>query len=140
MLALERTKINFNKKLFNPNFWHVIKDMADIRIRFIWLYGGSSSAKTYSIVQAILFYTLKENVDTIVFRKTNSSIEKSVYKDFTTVISEWGLRDLFKPIKSPFSIKCSNGSVIDFGGMDDPEKIKGISQYKRVDCNEISAF
>jgi hypothetical protein len=24
--------------------------------------------------------------------------------------------------------------------MDDPEKIKGISQYKRVYCNEMSAF
>ena len=47
---------------------------------------------------------------------------------------------MFKATKSPFKIKCANGAVIDFGGMDDPEKIKGISQYKRVYCNEISAF
>ena len=114
--------------------------MANKVWRFIWLYGGSSSAKTYSIVQAILYNTLKEGSDTIVFRKTNASIERTVYKDFVTVIDDWNLRELFKPIKSPFQIRCANGAVIDFAGMDDPEKIKGISQYKRVYCNEISAF
>lgn len=132
--------INFNKLLFNPNFWHLIEAMVDKALRFIWLYGGSSSAKTYSIVQAILYYTLKEKSDTIVFRKTDSSIEKTVYKDFKTVIEDWNLGEVFKVYKSPKQIRCNNGAVIDFAGMDDPEKIKGISQYKRVYCNEISAF
>ncbi len=134
------TKVNFNPELFNPNFWHLIDAMGKPEYRYIWLYGGSSSAKTYSAVQAILFSTLKEKTDTIVFRKTDSSIEKTVYKDFKTVIADWGLNEIFRVLKSPKQIRCANGAVIDFAGMDDPEKIKGISQYKRVYNNEISAF
>jgi PBSX family phage terminase large subunit len=138
---LENEEIEFNVELFNPNFWHCIDAMSDLKIRFIWLYGGSSSAKTYSIVQAILYDALYSGPDTIVFRKTDASIEKTVYKDFKTVISTWELEDEFKVLKSPKQIRCvSTGAVIDFAGMDDPEKIKGISQYKRVYCNEISAF
>lgn len=134
-------KIDFNPKLFNPNFWHLKEHMADKNIRFIWLYGGSSSSKTYSGVQAILYSTLMEGSDTLVFRKTSNSIEKSIYKDFITIIGHWKMTDYFRCTKNPFRVKCiSNGAVIDFAGMDDPEKIKGISQYKRIYNNEISAF
>jgi phage terminase large subunit len=137
---LENEEIEFNPELFNPNFWHLIDAMSNNQFRFIWLYGGSSSAKTYSIVQAILFDALQNGTDTIVFRKTDASIEKTVYKDFKTVIENWDMPDDFRILKSPKQIRCSSGAIIDFAGMDDPEKIKGISQYKRVYCNEISAF
>lgn len=137
---MTKTKINFNTKLFNPNFWHLTEAMNNHDLRFIWLYGGSSSAKTYSIAQAIIKSTLQEGSDTIVFRKQNNSLEKTVYKDFLTVISKWNMWEFFTKKKNPYQIRCANGSVIDFAGMDDPEKIKGISQYKRVYCNEISAF
>lgn len=133
-------EIEFNPELFNPNFWHLRDAMNNTQYRFIWLYGGSSSAKTYSTVQAILIDALENCVDTIVFRKTDASVEKTVYKDFKTVIDDWEMNDEFRVLKSPKQIRCSNGAVIDFAGMDDPEKIKGISQYKRVYCNEISAF
>ena len=39
------------------------------------------------------------------------------------------------------SIRCIyNGAKIDFSGLDDPEKIKGISNYKRVQLEEFSEF
>jgi len=132
--------IEFNPELFNPNFWHLREAMTDEQIRFIWLVGGSSSGKTYETVQAILYDALENGTDTLVFRKTDASIEKTVYKDFCTVIDNWDAIDEFKILKSPKQIRCCSGAVIDFAGMDDPEKIKGISQYKRVYCNEVSAF
>jgi len=132
--------IEFNPESFNPNFWHLYELLPDWKVRYIWLYGGSSSSKTYSTVQAILFFTIKEAEDTLVFRKTHNSIEKTVYKDFLSVIDSWDMGKYFKPTRNPMRIKCVNGAVIDFAGMDDPEKIKGISQYKRVYANEISSF
>jgi PBSX family phage terminase large subunit len=133
-------EIEFSPELFNPNFWHLTDLMKRPSVRFIWLYGGSSSGKTFSTVQAILIDTITNCNDTIVFRKQNKSIERTVYKDFKTIIEQWELSSFFKCVKSPFQIRCVNGAVIDFGGMDDSEKIKGISQYQRVYCNEVSAF
>jgi len=134
--------INFNPELFNPNFWHLHEHMRDPNIRFIWMYGGSSSSKTYSGVQAILYTTLRDKCDSLVFRKTKNAIENSIFKDFTTIIeNDWiDISHAFKITRNPLRIRCMNGAVIDFGGMDDPEKIKGISQYKYIYNNEISAF
>lgn len=139
-MANNSPSIEFSPKLFNPNFWHLQEMFAKTSVRYMWFYGGSSSSKTFSVAQAIIKDTLDFGNDTIIFRKQANSIEKTVYKDFVTIIKAWGLSELFKCIKSPYQIRCVNGGLIDFSGMDDPEKIKGISQYKRVYCNEVSAF
>jgi phage terminase large subunit len=107
--------------------------------RFIFAYGGSSSAKSYSIAQIILVYCcLIEGTDTLVFRKVSANIKKTIYKDFETIIQKLGLESYFT--LQELKIKCYNGSVIDFSGIDDPEKIKGISNYKRVFLEELSEF
>lgn len=107
--------------------------------RFIFAYGGSSSAKTHSVVQAVLILgCLIEGSDTIVFRKVSNTIKKSIYKDFKLMIKNMGLESYFTVLD--FQIRCYNGSVIDFSGVDDPEKIKGISNYKRVVLEELSEF
>lgn len=134
-------KITFNHKLFNPNFWHVLDSMKDETIRFIGLIGGSSSAKTYSTAQAIIYDSIQSpNTFTLCFRKQGNTIEKTIYQDCVKIIGDWNLWSLARKTKSPYKIVFFNGSVIDFSGMDDPEKIKGISQYKRVYLNEMSSF
>lgn len=131
--------IIFNKFLFNPNYWHLLKELQDPTRRFIIAYGGSSSAKSYSMAQVIcVFCCLTECTDTMVFRKVSATIKKSIYKDFETIIKDFKLEAYFT--LQDFKIKCYNGSVIDFGGVDDPEKIKGISNYKRVLLEELSEF
>lgn len=129
----------FSRRLFNPNFYHILTEMKSAERRFLFCYGGSSSAKSYSIAQAILLYCcLIEKSDTLVFRKVSNTIEKTIFKDFKTIISNLGLEDYFEVQR--LRIKCYNGSVIDFSGIDDPEKIKGISSYKRVFLEEVSEF
>lgn len=131
--------ITFNKKLFNPNYWHLLKEMQDVTRRFIICYGGSSSAKSYSIAQVIaVFACLTEGTDTMVFRKVGATVRKSIFKDFKTIIKSFDLDQYFTVLD--LQIRCYNGAVIDFGGVDDPEKIKGISNYKRVFLEELSEF
>ena len=80
---MSRIKLTFNYKKFNPNFHHLEKEFRDVYRRFIWLYGGSSSAKTYSVAQAVLIIgCLIEKSDTLVFRKVSSTIDESIYKMF----------------------------------------------------------
>jgi phage terminase large subunit len=137
--ASRAEKLTFSRRLFNPNFYHLVTEMRDTSRRFIFPYGGSSSAKTFSTVQGILIQgNLVEKSNTIVFRKVSATIRKSIKKDFERIIKDYGLEYYFEI--QDFTIKCYNGSFIDFSGMDDSEKIKGISSYKRVMLEELSEF
>ena len=131
-------EIDFNPALFNPIYWHIRKYSADPSIRFILIYGGSSAAKTYSVVQATLMDTMTERDRYMVCRKIGSDIEESIYSDFEGVISRWNLGNLFKFTKN----KSWNmfGGYIRFRGLDDSEKIKGIARFKRVIMEELSQF
>lgn len=132
-------RLTFSRRLFNPNFFHLVLELRNEDRRFIFPYGGSSSAKSYSIAQAILVYCcLIEKSDTLVFRKVSNTIKKTIKKDFEGIIKVLNLTSYFDV--QDFKIICYNGAVIDFSGIDDPEKIKGISNYKRVFMEEISEF
>lgn len=132
-------EIKINPDIFNPVYWHVRNALKNPKYRFIFAYGGSSSSKTYSIVQNILFETsLSEGSNTMVLRKYATDIRDSVLSDFKGQIEHYGVNDLFSPQIN--LIKCENGSRIRFRGLDDSEKIKGLADYKRVYLNELTQF
>jgi PBSX family phage terminase large subunit len=131
--------INF--KQLNPVGFHLMKLLQDIIIRLIILYGGSSSGKSYSVAQLILLMTLYDGENTLVMRKVGASINKTIYEDFKVAARQLGVFNLFKFKDGVRQIVCiDNGAKIDFGGLDDPEKIKGISNYKRVFMDEWSEY
>lgn len=128
-----------NYKKLNPNGFYLLKYLQDILIRFIILYGGSSSGKSYSVAQTILIQTLQDGENTLVMRKVGASIQKTIYEDYKVAAKGLGIDHLFRFQQN--AIKCLyNGAKIDFSGLDDPEKIKGISNYKRVHLEELSEF
>jgi len=129
----------FDYRMFNPNGWQLLKFLRLPSVRFIILYGGSSSAKSYSTAQVILIMTLFDGENTLIFRKVGASIEKSIFEDFRVSCKQLNMEDYFKFTKN--TIRCTyNGAKIDFTGLDDSEKIKGISNYKRVQLEEFSEF
>lgn len=118
-----------------------MKFLQDTAIRLIILFGGSSSGKSYSVAQLILIMTLFDGENTLVMRKVGASISKTIYEDFKVAAKQLGIFSRFKFKDGVKQIIClSNGAKIDFGGLDDPEKIKGISNYKRVVLDEWSEF
>ncbi|MCM1139728.1 MAG: PBSX family phage terminase large subunit [Muribaculum sp.] len=132
-------QINFKK--LNPVGFHLLKLLQDPTIRLIVLYGGSSSGKSYSAAQLILIMTLYDGENTLVMRKVGASINKTIYEDFKVSARQLGIFNLFKFKDGVRQIvSLTNGSKIDFGGLDDPEKIKGISNYKRVFMDEWSEY
>lgn len=129
--------LDFDHKLFNPNFYHAIKYLSDNSLRYLFFFGGSSSSKTYSLVQAIVLLTIQDGRNSLIFRKVSASIKKTIYNDFKTVISTLQLSEYFD-IQN-FRIICKlNNAYIDFTGLDNPEKIKGISSYYRLMFDEIT--
>lgn len=132
-------QINFKK--LNPLGFHLLKLLQDTAIRLIILFGGSSSGKSYSVAQLILIMTLWDGENTLVMRKVGASISKTIYEDFKVAAKQLGIFSMFKFKDGVRQIVCiPNGAKIDFGGLDDPEKIKGISNYKRVVLDEWSEF
>lgn len=133
--------MEINPKKLNPVGFHLMKLMQDITIRFIILFGGSSSGKTYSVAQMVLIFTLWEGTNTHVMRKVGASIKDSIYQDFVTAASQLGISKMFKFSDGVKTIKClTNGARIVFKGLDDSEKIKGLSSFKRVVMDEWSEF
>jgi phage terminase large subunit len=130
----------FSKKFFNNVYWHLLKAFADTSLRFIWIYGGSSASKTYSVCQLIIVLMLtNKRENTLVLRKFGTDIKDSIYADFKSIIDKWSLSQYFKCQQN--YIECTlTGSYIRFRGLDDSEKVKGISNFKRVVLEEISQF
>lgn len=132
-------EIDFNPDLFNNVYWHLEEAFNDPSIRYIWSFGGSSASKTHSIVQLCIVDMLRGNDNNyLILRKYAVDIKDSIFQDFKNIIAEWELESLFT-IQQNY-ILCNTGSYIRFRGLDDSEKVKGISGYRRVILEEISQF
>jgi PBSX family phage terminase large subunit len=104
----------------------------------LFLRGGSSAAKTYSVVQAILIDVIENKSNYMVLRKYGSDIEDSIFADFKGQIEDYNLGRFFRVVKN--KISCINGAYIRFRGLDDSEKIKGLARIKRVILEELTQF
>lgn len=147
---LKKAKIKRHR--LNPNGVWLKHACKDTRLRFIVLMGGASSGKSYSVAQIFPILAFLENTNHLVMRKVGASIEKTIYADFKASIHNSLLRwkrngevEIEQPLAElcTFKQNCiefKGGARIDFCGLDDPEKIKGISQYKRVFLDELSEY
>lgn len=131
-------EVEFDYKLFNPIYWHIDDAFKNQDIRNILIYGGSSASKTYSIGQNLVYNSLVEDNSTIIFRKESTSIDDSVYADFKHFATELNQNSNFFRILEK-KIITPNGKFR-FRGLDDSEKVKGISKYNKVYLNELSSF
>lgn len=132
--------VKFRKRLFCKIFWLLKAAFENVRLRFIWVYGGSSASKTYSVVQLLIRKMMEGRDETaMVFRKYSVDIEDSIYTDFKTIIDKWGLTEKFL-IQHRYIEYIPTGAYIRFRGLDDSEKIKGLSGFKRIVLEEISQF
>jgi len=133
-------KFDFNPNLFNNVYWHLRDAFNNTLIRYIWLYGGSSASKTFSVVQIQIIRMLESSKEnTLVLRKFHVDIKDSIFADFKSVISDWGLNEYF--VVQQDYIRCTlTGSHVRFRGLDDPEKIKGVTGFRRIILEEISQF
>ena len=132
--------IEFEEEVFNEIYHEIDEAYQNEDIRFIFIYGGSSSSKSYSAVQKTITYMLEggEN-NSLIFRKFSTDIDNSIFQDFKTIISDWGLNEYFKIQKHYIECKIT-GSFTVFKGLDDSEKIKGLSGFKKIIMEEFNQF
>ena len=88
--------IQINPNLFNPLYWHILDALSRKEIRHIYIYGGSSAAKTYSIAQALLIDGEMNNYSSVGFRKEQASINDTIYNDFKEINENFELEHTFQ--------------------------------------------
>lgn len=138
---MERKKAQLPKNTLNPNGYWLISAMNSREIRYVLMQGGSSSAKSFSFAQVCLLITMIDHENTIVLRKVGASISRTIYEDFKINAlkkNEEMEATIFKCTMN--RITCAYGGKIDFTGLDDSEKIKGLSNYKRIFMDELTEF
>lgn len=110
--------VHISKKVFNDKYIPLLNDDT----RYIVMFGGGSSGKSYFIAQRYIYKMMKQKCNLLVVRQTGNTNRDSTFALFKHVIGNWGLSSLFTV--TDLRIKCVNGNEIIFRGLDDVEKIK----------------
>jgi len=129
--------IEFEAEHFNEIYHEIDEAFNNKDVSYIFPYGGSSSAKTHSVCQRLLIYSMEgENNNSIVFKKVSSHIDKTIFATFKKIINIWGLNEYFK-IQKHHIESLFTGSFISFSGLDDADKVKGLEGYKKIFIDEL---
>ena len=130
--------LNFDPRLFNPTYWHLRDAMNNPDIRMIFLMGGSSSGKSYSASQALTLDALETGDSTLMMRKYAVDLKDSIYQDvyaFSGNVNRF--TNNIDAIQNEIRIAEAK---LRFRGLDNSERIKGISSFKRVYLDELTDY
>lgn len=128
------------KKKLNPNAFNKwIYDIIDnYSNRIEVYYGGAGSGKSYGAFQKILLKALNSKRRVLVIRKVQNTLKVSVWRLMLDQLIECGISPYCRINKSDLEIELPNGSTFLFKGLDDPEKIKSITDITDIVIEEAS--
>lgn len=134
-------KLSLDRRLFNKAYWAILNAIK----RFVVIYGGSNSSKSWSNYQALIIWLMTQPAgsNAIVYRKEGSTLRNSVFENLKLVAQQFKSYHLFNFFYSgdKREVVCkSNGNKIIMSGLDDPDKMKSIVGIKRVVLEEADAF
>jgi phage terminase large subunit len=123
-------------------FTGVFSAVRRAKTRYVVVYGGAGSSKSYSVHQnELIDLLMRDKGDTLVIRKYGADLRESCFKLFKQLIDGYHLRPFFKYTYSNdnrrISLKSTGCSLV-FKGVDDPEKLKSIVGIKRIIIEEAS--
>lgn len=120
--------------LYSPIYRKIISDKS----RYLVMYGGRDSAKSYTAQQHVLYMLLSEKYCKVVFlRKIYADIKDSQTETLWSVIQAYKLEKYFKYTKSPLEITCLlNGNKVLCRGLDKSHKLKSINSPTVVHIEE----
>ena len=132
----KRIEIGFDYEQIN----HAYKSSLDYNGRYLVLYGGAGSGKSYFAAQKILFRFIFENNHKILLvRKIARTIRNSQFALLKSIIYDSGIGKEFRIKNSDLTIESRfNDNVIITAGVDDREKLKSINGITSVWIEEAT--
>lgn len=125
-------------EVVNKKYFPLLKDKS----RYLVLYGGAGSGKSFFAGQKIIYRVLIEkNHRFLVVRKVGRTNRDSTFQLLKSIIYRWGLRSLCRINRADLRISFPlfNSEIL-FTGMDDAEKIKSIAGITGIWLEEASEF
>jgi phage terminase large subunit len=124
-------KVKLDLSFMNEVTNKIYQPLYDNTNRYLVLWGGGSSGKSYFAAEKIIYRMMVETPHKILcVRKVGKTLRDSMFAELKRVCHEWGVAKLFKfpkGVTSELYIQCrANGNEIIFVGLDDVEKIKSI--------------
>ena len=128
-----------DSRLFNRVYTPLLRDTN----RYLLLYGGRDSAKSYFAAQKVLIDTMRKPYSRyILLRKIYADIKDSQFQTIKDIISNYGLIDYFTITENPLKITFKpNGNYILARGLDKDYKMKSIKDPTGIwyeEMNEIA--
>jgi phage terminase large subunit len=128
-----------NPDLFNPIYLPLLTD----KNRYLLLYGGRDSAKSYFAAQKVIIDTMSKSYSRfILVRKIYADIRDSQFQTIKDIIADYNLQDYFHFTVNPLKIVFKpNGNMILARGLDKEYKTKSIKDPTGVwyeEMNEIT--
>ena len=128
-------KLNIARSLFNDAYYPYLFDYSH---RYEVYYGRAGSGKSVFITQKILCKACTSKRKVLVIRKYATTLKDSVFQLFIDQLKKWKIYKFCKVNMSTYTITLPNESVLLFKGLDDPEKIKSITDITDIWCEECS--
>jgi PBSX family phage terminase large subunit len=130
--------VTIDPDMFLPVYRHLLVKSYDIE--FLW--GSRDSGKSRDVAQRKIIRCLgNPHFKCAMIRKVANTVVDSQYALIKSVCEEWNIDHLFKFTTSPQpKIVCANGGVFLGRGMDDPKKIKSMTDPTDAWIEEGSDF
>lgn len=127
--------LKINKSVFNDIYF---PRLTDYNNRYEVYYGGAGSGKSVFVCQKLLVKAIAEHRKVLVVRKYGTTLKDSVFQLFIDMLKKWQLYQYCEITLSTYKIELPNGSIFLFKGLDDPEKIKSITDITDIWCEECT--
>ena len=131
-------RLNIARSLFNDAYFPYLFDYSH---RYEVYYRGAGSGKSVFIAQKILCKACTSKRKVLIIRKYATTLKDSVFQLFIDQLKKWKIYKFCKVNMSTYTITLPNESVLLFKGLDDPEKIKSITDITDIwteECSELS--
>lgn len=132
-------KIKYKRTWFNPLYF-ILDDIikTNPKVSTVLIYGGKSSAKTYTTSQLIAKKGIENRSDAIFFRKENARVKLTVKRTLVSAINSLRLQNGF--VIQDFKVKSISGGELFLTGLDTEDKAKGAEGLSYVLMDELDQF
>lgn len=127
-----------DKSKLKPKFFNewIFKDINDYSHRYDVFYGGGGSGKSYGAVQKVILKSIGNKRKVLVVRKVGNTLRFSIFTLFKSVLNSINIP--YSENKTDMTIILPNESEFIFKGIDDPEKIKSITDITDIVIEEAT--
>ena len=129
--------LHISKQVFNAVYFPTLFDYSK---RYRVYYGSAGSGKSHFIAQRLIIKACNDKRKILCLRKVGTGVKESVFQLLLNQLSYFQILDQCKVNKSTFTITLPNNSVFLCSGLDDPEKLKSITDLTDIWMEESTEF